>query len=196
MVDQRGTLEVLAEELGSAFAALQDVLRVDSLATLFPELGLDDPPEVGGDPQFLQKLTAAADQCSALQAALEDLAEKAETGDVAGRLEAVAHVIEAIVKLTVDLDAVATDLKRATAGAANAATIAAFAEELAGRLLERAVVRYLETVHPVLERILTVLTLVEVTPLPLPPAPPPVVGTGDAAAVIADAPEPVPLMRR
>jgi hypothetical protein len=192
-MDQRGTLELLAEELGSAFAALQDVLRVDSLATLFYELGLDDPPAVGDDPQFVQKLTAAADQCSALATALEDLAE---ADDLAGRLEAVAHVVEAIVQLSVDLDAVATDLKRATAGAANAATIAAFAEEMAGRLLERAVVRYLETTHPALERILAVLTLVEVTPLPLPPAPPPVVGTGDAAEFVADAPEPVPLMRR
>jgi hypothetical protein len=197
MVDQRGTLEVLAEEVGSAFAALQDVLRVDSLATLFLELGLDDdPPAVGGDSQFVQTLTGAADQCSALEAALQDLAEKTETGDLAGRLEALAHVIEAIVKLTVDLDAVATDLKRATAEAANAATIAAFAEELAGRVLETAMVRHLETVHPVLERILAVLTLVEITPLPLPPAPPPVVGTGDGASVIADAAETVPLARR
>jgi hypothetical protein len=196
MVDQRGTLELLAEELGSAFAALQEVLRVDSLATLFFELGLDDPLEVGGDPQFVQKLTAAADQCSALEAAVEDLTEKAEADDVAGRLEAVAHVVEAIGKLTVDLDAVATDLKRATAGAANAATIAAFAEELAGRLLERAVVRYLEQAHPAFERILAVLTLVEVTPRPLPPAPPPAVGTGDAAEFVTDVPEPVPLMRR
>jgi hypothetical protein len=196
MVYQRGTLEVLADELGSALAALQDVLRVDTLSTLFLELGLDDPPAVGGDPQFVQKVTAAADQCSALDVALEDLAQQVEADDLAGVLEAVAHVIEAIVRLTVDLDAVATDLKRATVGAADAVKIAAFTEQMAGRLLEAAVVRYLETVHPIIESILAVLTVVEVTPLPQPSAPPPVEGAGDGVSVIADATQTVPLAQR
>jgi hypothetical protein len=196
MADQRGTLEGLADELGSALAGLQDVLRVDSLATLFLELGLDDPPAVGGDAQFVQKLTAAGDRCSALEAALEELAVQAELDDSGGLLEAVSHVVEAIAGLTADLDAVATDLKRATAGLADAATVAAFAETMAARLLEAAVVRSLETVHPVAERILAVLTLVEVTPLPPPLVPPPVVGTGDGDPVIADADQTVPLARR
>jgi hypothetical protein len=196
MADERGTLEVLADELGSALAALQDVLRVDGLSTLFLELGLDNPPAVGGDAQFVQKLTAAADQCSELDAALENLAQAVDADDLTNVLEAVAHVTQAISKLTADLDTVATDLKRATVGAADADTIAAFAEQMIERLLEAAVVRYLEVVHPLVESILAVLTVVEVTPLPLPPGPPPVQGTSDGASVIEDEDQIVPLAQR
>jgi hypothetical protein len=196
MVAQRGTDEVLADELGSALVALQDVLQVDNLATLFLELGLDDPPDVGDDPQFVQTLITATDECSAVETALDDLAEAVDGDDPGARLQAVANVIEAVAALAGALDAVATDLKRATQGSDDAAAIAAFAEEMVGRLIEAVVVYHLEVVHPVVARILAVLTVVEVTPLPLPPEPPLQEGTGDAVEIAEDTPQTIPPTRR
>ena len=196
MLNQSGTLETLANEVGSALTALQDVLRVDNLRALFKELGLDDLPAVGGDAQFVQTLAAAAGRCSAVEAALDALAEKVEADDQAGRLEAVAGVIDSIAKLATALDAVATDLKRATANTANAAAVAAFAEEMAARVIEAAIVRYLESVHPVVQSILAALTLVEVTPLPLLPEPTTLEFIGDGAFAAAEGLQSVPLARR
>jgi hypothetical protein len=195
MVQQRGTLELLADELGSALAGLQDVLQVDNLTMLLLSLGLEDPPAVGEDPQFVETLTAAADRCSAVETALNDLAEAVDADDPGARLRAVANVIEAVAALVGALDTVAEDLKRATHGTDNEAAIAAFAAEMVGRLLEAAVVYHLETFHPVVARVLAVLTVVEVTPLPLPPEPPPEpppADSGDSSDVPADTPQTIP----
>lgn len=195
MADQRGTLEQFADELGSALAAIGEVLEVGRFSNLLLELGLDNPPNIGGDNLFEQKLEDAGAQCAALEAAVADLADQVEKDDLNGILNAAAKIVEAVAKLITDLEAVATDLKRVTANSADAANIAAFASLFVERLLEAAVVRYLEETHPVVERLLALLTIIEVTPLP-PLAQPPLVGTGDSALVIADADPPVPFARR
>jgi hypothetical protein len=195
VADQRGTLAQLTGELGSAFAAIGELLEVNKFSDLLLELGLDNPPGLGGDSQFIQKLNDASAQCIALDEATADLLDKSESEDLNGILDAIAKIIEAITKLIVDLEAVATDLKRATAGLADAGTIAAFAGEMVERLLEAAVVRYLEEAHPVIESLLGLLTIIEVTPLPG-LAQPPDIGSGDAALVVADADPAVPFARR
>jgi hypothetical protein len=193
MADQRGTLELLADELGSALVAIKEVVQIDRLSEFFLELGLDNPPLVAADPQFVQKLADAGTQCAALAGAIDDLVETSDQGDTAATIEAIARVFEAIARLLSDLDAVATDLRRATANSSDAATIAAFAEEMVKRLLEAAVVRYLEETYPVIERILAFLTVVEVTPLPLRPPPPPPPASNDASDAVADDLQVVPL---
>lgn len=198
MADRRGTIEQLTNELGSAFAAIQQVLEVDKFSSLLLELGLDNPPSVGA--QLAQKLDDAGAQCGNLAAAIEDLIDQSEKGNNDGILAAVATIIEAVGKLIADLEAVATDLKLLTAGSPDAANIAAFADQMVKRLLEAAVVRYLEEVHPVVERILALLTIIEVTPLPPPPAEPPVEPPpdppGDADEVFLDAAPPILFARR
>jgi hypothetical protein len=196
MADQRGTLELLADELGSALVAIKEVVQIDRLSEFFLELGLDNPPLVAADPQFVQKLADAGTQCAALAGAIDDLVETSDQGDTAATIEAIARVFEAIARLLSDLDAVATDLRRATANSSDAATIAAFAEEMVKRLLEAAVVRYLEETYPVIERILAFLTVVEVTPLPLRPPPPPPPASNDASDAVADDLQVVPLALR
>jgi hypothetical protein len=194
VADQSGTLAQLADELGSAFAAIGEVLEVDQFSDLLLELGLDNPPNLGGDNQFVQKLNDASAQCGALEAAVADLADQTESEDLTGILDAVAKIIEAIAELTVDLEAVATDLKRATTGSPDAANIAAFAGLMVERLIEAAVVRYLERAHPVIERLLALVTIIEVTPLP--PLAQPSVADPDVAMVVAGNDPAVPLARR
>ena len=194
MVDQTGTLAQLANELGSALAAIAEALDVEKFSDLLLELGLDNPPGIGGDSQFVQKLNDASAQCGVLETAVADLAEQTESENLTGILNAITNIIEAIAKLIVDLEAVATDLKRATSGSPDAANIAAFAGLMVERLIEAAVVRYLEETHPVIERLLALLTIVEVTPLP--PIPQPPVADPDVALIVGDNDPAVPLARR
>ena len=194
MADHSGTLARLADELGSALAAIAEVLDADKLSDLLLELGLEDPPSLGGDSQFVQKLNDASAQCAALEAAVGDLADKTDNEDLAGILNAVTKIAEAIAKLTVDLEAVATDLKRATIGLPDAANIASFAGLMVERLIEAAVVRYLENAHPVIERLLTLVTIIEVTPLPS--LAQPSVANTEVAMIVGDNEPAVPLARR
>ena len=62
------------------------------------------------------------------------------------------------------------------------------------RLIEAAVVRYLEEAHPAIERLLALVTIVEVTPLP--PLPQPPVADPDLAMMVADNDPAVPFARR
>lgn len=195
MSDERGTLDQLADELGSALAAIAELLEVEKFSDLLLELGLENPPSIGGDTQFVQKLSDAGTQCLALEAAVDDLTDQVEKKDTGGILNAIAKIIEAIAKLIVDLEAVATDLKRATAGSPDAANIAAFAGLFVERLLEAALVRYLEEAHPIIQRILALLTIIEVTPLP-PLEDPSVSWTDDAEMVVGEADPPAPFARR
>jgi hypothetical protein len=144
---------------------IQALLAPENLRTFLIELGLDDPPDLSSDSGFAQKLSDATLQILSLIPDLTELADAAEAGDNAKIIEAAARLIEKIVKLGLDLDAVAEDLKRATSGSADAAAIAEFAEEFVERLFEAAIVRYLETDHPIIRQILVLLTLVEITPV-------------------------------
>jgi len=194
VADQTGTLAQLANEFGSALAAIAEALDVERFSDLLIELGLDNPPGLGGDNQFVQKLNDASAQCGVLETAVADLAEQTQSENLTGILNAITKIIEAIAKLIVDLEAVATDLKRATSGSPDAANIASFAGLMVERLIEAAVVRYLEDTHPVIERLLALLTIIEVTPLP--PILQPPVADADVALIVGDNDPAVPLARR
>ena len=80
-----------------------EVLDVETLSELLLELGLDNPPSLSGDNQFVQKLNDAVTQCGVLETAIADLADKTENEDLPGILNAVTKIIEAIAKLIVRL---------------------------------------------------------------------------------------------
>ena len=164
--EKRGTLDRIVEAVGLAFLPLQDVLAIDNLPTLALELGLDKPlPALGSDAAFTQKLADAATQAGTLVADIVALVEAAEADDTTAILKSSAELIEALAKLIADLDAIATDLKRATSGSPDAADIAAFAGVFVERLLEDSIIRYLEVNHPTVAQVLALLTFIEFTPL-------------------------------
>ncbi len=155
MADEPGTLEKLSEELGLALAPLEDVLTADYIRTLFLELGVDDPPSLGGDPAFVQKLGDAAQRLITMVSQIEGVAEAADGDDTSKLVKAAVDLLETIIKLGVDIDAIATDIKRATAGSSSAAEMEAFAAVFAERLLSNIAMRYLETTHPLAREILS-----------------------------------------
>src|SRR6266850_878847 len=165
MATEAGTLERLSEELGLALAPLEDLLTADNIRTLFLELGVDDPPSLGGDPAFVQKLGDAVQRAIALGPQIEAVAEAAD-GDDAGKIvSAAADLLETIIKLGIDIDAIATDIQRAAAGSGAADEMATFATVFAERLLGDIAIRYLETSHPMARELLSLLTIIDLTPV-------------------------------
>jgi Family of unknown function (DUF6603) len=166
MADSRGTLERLIGAVGLALLPLQDLLSTDNLPTLTFELGLDQPlPDLSADSAFTQKLAAAAANAAAIAPDIINLIEAAEADDTAGIIKNGALLVDAVAELVTALDTVATDLTRATAGSPGAGDIAAFAEQFVERLLEDAVIRYIESTSPTLAQTLALLAFIEFTPV-------------------------------
>ncbi|MGZ6311055.1 MAG: DUF6603 domain-containing protein, partial [Bdellovibrionota bacterium] len=166
MGDTGGTLEQLAEGLALMFLPLEELLAVDNLPMLLLELGLDKPVDLGSDAVFAQKLTDAVQRVLELPTEIEALIAATDNDDTGGIIDAAGKLIESCIKLGVDLDAIATDLKRATQSSTDAAEIAAFAEQFVERLLEASIVRYLEIEHPIVLQVFVLIGLVESELLP------------------------------
>lgn len=171
MADQRGTLDRLAEEVGSAFCALEDLFDPENLPRLFIELGLDPGVGVTPDAPFLTIVANAGTQAATLSVAVDALVEASESGDATAIVQASVAVVETIAKLGGNLDAIATDLSRVGSGSADAAVIGAFALEFAERALEDVVLRYLDVSHPVLLEVLQLLGVAVITPIAVPSLP-------------------------
>ena len=161
MADQTGTLDSLAAAVTQLLLPLEEVLVPERLPQLFVELGLDTAPAVGGDAQFGQKLADVIAALADLPGHVDALIEAAEAEDTGQILAGTAQLIEDIAQLTAKLDAVANDLKRAAAGDPKAT---AFAEVMVERLLDYAVIRYLEMHHPLVLSITNLLGLTELAP--------------------------------
>jgi hypothetical protein len=165
MADQRGTLEILAEDVGLALLPIEDMVSVDNLPFLMIELGLDQPGAIPNDPTLQQKLADAITQLLTLPQAIDDLVDAAKNDDTGKILSTVATIIEAIAKFAADADIVAEHLKSLAGGDA---AIEAFAEAFTERLLEAAILRYVETQYPFSRHLLVFFGLVEETPFPIP----------------------------
>ena len=161
MGDQPGTLDSLARAFGLALASVEGVLTPAGAALLFAQLGLDSPPDLTGDAGFTQSVASAADLAASLTADIA--AVTGADGDDAAQAQAIAQLLEDIKRFTAALHDVASNIERATAQLPNAADLAQFAATFAERLLGAALVDYLETDHPFLRRILSLLTIVEIT---------------------------------
>ena len=163
MGDTPGTLERLAEEIGAAFSAFQDLFAEDNLPTLFLELGLDPTLVFVPDATFSQKLSDAVTQATTLADSLDDFVNAVEAGDASAIVQQLGTVLDAIARLLQDVDAIATDLQRATAGSPDAAAFADFAVQFAESAIGDAFVRYLDQRHTALARALELLGLTEAT---------------------------------
>jgi hypothetical protein len=164
MAQETGTLGALASALSLALLSLKDDLDPDNFPLLLIELGLDDPPSLGGDAQFVQRLGNAVQVIVTLPADLDALAVANDADDAAQMLSAIAKLIDDIARIVSALDALAQDLIRATSSSTKAADIAAFADSMVERILEHATVRYLETAHPSALSVLNFLGLTELAP--------------------------------
>jgi hypothetical protein len=162
MPDERGTLEILAGEIGLALGSLEGALTPDNFASLLLGMGLDAAPDLTGDAAFMQRLDSAVQRAQGLSAAVDALNAARASGDDAAALQAVSQLVTSIVGLVTSLKALADDFARATAALPNAAPLQALALDLAELLLGDAVVAYLDIAHPFLRRILSVLSVIEI----------------------------------
>jgi hypothetical protein len=161
MSNGTGTLERIAQEIGVALASLEALLDSSSLPNLLVELGLDTALDVGGDPAFVQKLNLAAQKAGEIGPQVDAVAAAADGGDDTQLLDAVRQLLTTIGELASALDEVATDFKRAATGGIDPAVLEAFVLEMVDRIFENVLVRYLESRHPVLWQVLSLLTIVE-----------------------------------
>jgi hypothetical protein len=158
-----GTLEVVARELGRAFATLQDLAESPAFAELLGELGIDQPPELSSDSSFMGKLDAAARSAAALEPLLDHLILAIEAGKVNQAVAAGLQVLGGCAAFVKALDVVGDDLPRATMGLPNASDLAALAPTFTGRVIEDVLATYLDLAHPLGERLLRLLGVIERT---------------------------------
>ncbi len=123
--------------------------------------------DLSGDPLFQQKLTTGLGALEALPPKLEAFSDALDAGDAELSIRAGADLLGTVKTAITALDAVAADLRRAAASTPLAASAASLSAELAGRLLEYALVCYLERSHPVVLTTLEVVAVVERTAVPV-----------------------------
>jgi hypothetical protein len=161
--DESGTLERIAEEIGAALLWLDALLAPENIPTIFVELGLDEVPALASDAALMQTLADVAAQASLLVPQLEQVSAARELDDTAALVESVGQLLTVVEQIVQAIDNVATAFKTAAASAPNAADLTAFAERIAGRVLENIVVRYMEAHGPLAAEFLALLTVIEYT---------------------------------
>lgn len=169
-----GTLELVAKQIGVALLPLQQRLSTGQLATLMRELGLQLPGPVAA---FAEVGSGAANVVASIAAAVPAIGEleaAIEAEDEAGLASAGQKLLSAILDAVKGITALADGVEAAAAslGAADRATVEAFAAELPGRLLQFTVVEYLRTAAPEVLRVLAFLGLADDVMEPGDPADP------------------------
>ncbi len=164
MPDEPGTLESLASALGMALLPLTEDFDPAALPELLTELGLDDPPALGGDPAFVATLATAVQAIVAIPTDIDTLTAAIDAGNAPPIISAAGKLVTDLGTAATKFDQVATDLVTATSTSSNAAEIATFATTMVDRLLGHVIMRYLEKRHPVALSVLNLVGLTESTP--------------------------------
>jgi hypothetical protein len=162
-----GSLEQLASMLASAVLSVGDGLTPSTVPQWLAELGLDAPPDLSGDAVFATTLANAATTIGSLDPLLGALGTAIDEGDPVGIVSAGTQVLNALGRAFSALDSIAADFTRATSSLPNAGTLASFATTMVEAALESALVTYLDLYYPLARRLLSGLTLIELTSVPL-----------------------------
>ena len=107
--------------------------------------------------------TGSAQRAAALFPAVEALSRARETDDDQAAVDALRQLLAAVDDLVKALDQISTDVARATATLPNATDLKSFALTFVERLLGDAFIGYLELAHPFLRRILSLLSVTELS---------------------------------
>ena len=145
MSDDAGTLERMALGLASALAPLEHDLEAGNLGGLLGQLGLATPAGLAIPAGLSGALTTTTTAAAGLPARISALSSAIAAGNVAQIVAEGTATINATVTVLDGIDAIATQLPAALAGAGvPAAAAASFAGEFAKRLTAYAFVRFLE----------------------------------------------------
>ncbi len=168
MSAQPGTLEVIARELASALAPLEEKLTGPSTAQFLSELGVRLP---GGYATAANAISTTAVKAAALPPLVVKLVTAIETEDASKILGASVPLIKAIAQVIDAISALEPALDAAVSTAAGLTpTQRTYLEqqvaELPGRLLEWLVLEYLHERSAAVFTALTLLGIVAETPVP------------------------------
>ena len=158
-----GTLEIVAKQLAAALLPLEERLAAGQFGLLVRDLGLAMPGPVAA---FDQVASGAANVVSSIAAApplIAALEAAIEADDDAAIITAGEKLVAAIVDTVTGISKLADGIQAAAAGlgAADRATVEAFAGELPASLLNYTLVEYLRVAAPEVLQVLVFVGLVE-----------------------------------
>lgn len=173
-MSEPSALDSLARVLGDALTPLADRLQGDQALETLAELGLRIPV---GSSAVSQGLQESATACSQLPAAVADLIDAAGGGDDGAIIAAAIHVGELIVRAGAAFAELGSALDTAIQGtgglsAAQKARMQAIVEELPNRLLNLALIAYVEDRQPSVKGALELAGLFDDELIPADPADP------------------------
>jgi hypothetical protein len=165
MPGRAGTLEVLAQQVGTALQPLGTRLAPANVVALFAELGLQFPPQLLQAP-LLPALTSASSAATVMSGTLLQLATHIQNDNVAGIIADGVQLVQQIRTLVNSLPQIGTALG-SLAGALpgmNPAEVTAFANNLPANLLSHMLISHLELQQPGILAILNLLAVVSYRP--------------------------------
>ena len=164
MPNSAGTIETLAQELGSALTPLKDLLGPQ----IFARLGVELPREIGGDASLLAKLTTASSKARELEPRIANLATAIAADNTPGIVSSGISLITKIGELATSLADIGNALDTAANGlpAGQRTALKNLAAKLSTRALEFMAVGYLDGRMPALTRTLSMLGLVDIEATP------------------------------
>lgn len=162
-----GTLEILAQQLGTAFQPLASQLTSANIIPFLAELGLQFPPDLL-QPSFVNALNAGAAAAGALPNSLTQLATDIEADNEDAILQDGIKLTQEIAAIITALVQVGNELKTISGSlpGMNAGEVTAFAENLAENLVGYLIVSYLESVQPGALGVANLLGIVDYLPNP------------------------------
>ena len=170
MADQAGTLELLIRELASALGPLESRLAAGSdVGSLLAEAGLVLPASVAADGNLTTALASTATAAGALATAIDQLTAAIAAEDPAQIVSAGLALIGKVRDVLTGASAIGSALNAAASAAggltpAERSQLQALAGELPRKLLDLALVEYLQAKGPTVYPTLALLGLVDDLP--------------------------------
>lgn len=150
MSSEPGTLERLTLLVGDAFADAASSLTSTEVRTLFAELGMALPEELGSDGSLSAALSTATRAAEDLATSVDTLRAAIDGGELAAISAAGVEAISAISAFVAAIDGVADALRSvaSTLSGVDAGEVTAFADDLRQRLARHLTFRTLESRYP------------------------------------------------
>src|SRR5450432_892304 len=157
-----GTIERIALDLGKALQSLQEILKPD----IFNRLGVELPAVIAGDANLNAQLTATETTITGLIARIQALETAINNDDAGAITSSIVAVIAGIKKAISNFKDLGDALKTAagTLPPADKTALQQLAQELVSRLLQFAIVGFLNDSMPVLTNALTLVGIMDKEP--------------------------------
>jgi hypothetical protein len=167
MASDPGTLELIASQVGLALAPLEAQLTPTTIIPFLAELGVQFPPALTAQSNFMAQVNAASTAAGALPAQLTKLASDITAGDDAAIVQDGLTLIGQIKTIITALEAMGSELSHlASQLGMDPGVLSGFAESLATNLLSYLLITYAEKIEPGIVGIANLLGIVNYVPQP------------------------------